>query len=96
MTADYGASGAWPIAGTLYGSDTSLQPDGRTRVLGYTSEIGSGGVTYVALGHCHNPAIRAGRAADPADTTPPIFHGPWETAAFTTLLHNAIDWGVSS
>ncbi len=95
LTADYGASGAWPIAGTLYGSDTSLQSDGRTRVLGYTREIGSGGVTYVALGHCHNPAIRAGRAADPADTTPPTFHGPWETAAFTTLLHNAIDWGMS-
>src|SRR5713101_4556879 len=36
LTADYGASGAWPVAGNLYGSDTSLQSDGRTRVLGYT------------------------------------------------------------
>src|SRR6266446_2764544 len=40
LTADYGASGAWPVVGDLYGSDTSLQPDGKTRVLGYTREIG--------------------------------------------------------
>ena len=80
---------------TLYGSDTSLQPDGRTRVIGYTRAVGNGGVTYFALGHCHNPAIRAARAADPADKTPPTFHGSWETDAFITLLRNAIAWGVS-
>ena len=56
-------------------SDTSLQSDGRTRVLGYTRAVGNGGVTYFALGHCHNPAIRAARTADPADTTPPTFRG---------------------
>src|SRR5271155_5174804 len=69
LTADYGPSAVWPIVGTLYGSDTSLQADGRTRVIGYTREVGKGGVTYFALGHCHNPAIRAARPANPGDTT---------------------------
>ena len=96
LTADYGASAVSPAIGALYASDTSLQPDGRTRVLGYAREIGDGGVTYLALGHCHNPAIRAARPPDPNDTTPPIFRGPWETAAFVTLLRNAIAWGVGA
>jgi len=96
LTADYGPSAASATVG-LYASDTSLQADGRTRVLGYTSEIGKGGVTYFALGHCHNPAIRAARAfTDPADRTPPTFRAPWETEAFITLLRNAIAWGMSS
>ena len=62
LTADYGAGAVSPAIGTLYPTDTSLQPDGKTRVLGYTREVGKGGVTYFALGHCHNPAIRAARA----------------------------------
>ncbi len=94
LTADYGASGDWPTAETLYGKDTSLQPDGRTRVVGYTREVGNGDVAYFALGHCHNPAIRADRPFDPADKTPPIFHGPWDNSAFLTLLRNAIAWGI--
>jgi uncharacterized protein len=94
LTADYGADGVWPTVEALYRSDTSLQPDGKTRVLGYTREMGRGGVAYVALGHCHNPAIRAGRAADPTDTTPLTFRGSWETDAFIALLRNAIAWGV--
>jgi hypothetical protein len=71
-----------------------LQPDGKTRVLGYTREVGHGDVTYFALGHCHNPASRAGRAGDPADKTPPTFRGAWESDAFVSLLRNAIAWGV--
>jgi type 1 glutamine amidotransferase len=94
LTADYGPSAVSPAIGALYPADTSLQADGRTRVLGYTREIGNGGVTYFALGHCHNPAIRAGRPAGPADMTPPTFRGPWETDAFITLLRNAVTWGV--
>ena len=94
LTADYGPSGVWPIVGALYGSDNSLQSDGRTRVLGYTKEVGRGGVTYFALGHCHNPAIRATRTADPTDTTPPVFRGAWESDAFIALLRNAVAWGV--
>src|SRR5262252_5848506 len=96
LTADYGASGVSPTVGPLYGSDTSLQPDGRTRVIGYTRAVGKGGVAYFALGHCHNPAIRAGRPADLADNTPATFHGAWESTAFTTLLRNAVAWGIGA
>ena len=63
-------------------------------MLGYTRALGKGGVTYVALGHCHNPAIRAARTVDPTDTTPLTFRGSWETDAFLVLLRNAIAWGV--
>lgn len=94
LTADYGPGATSPAIGTLYPADTSLGADGRTRVLGYTREVGAGGVTYFALGHCHNPAIRAARAADPADPTPATFRRPWETAAFITLLRSAIAWGM--
>jgi type 1 glutamine amidotransferase len=97
LTADYGAGCVSPNIGTLYPTDTSLLADGKTRVIGYTREIGHGGVTYFSLGHCHNPAIRAARAvADPADTTPPTFRAPWETEGFTTLLRNAIAWGMGT
>ena len=92
LTAEYGAAGDWPVAAQLYGTDTSLLGDGKTRVIGYTRQVGRGAVTYVALGHCHNPTIRAGRAPDPADKTPPTFHGPWENDAFRILLRNAIAW----
>ena len=51
-------------------------------------------VAYFALGHCHNPAIRAGRPADPTDTTPMTFRGSWESDAFMTLLRNTIAYGV--
>lgn len=89
LTADYGPDATSPSIGTLYPRDTSLQPDGKTRVLGYTRPVGSGAVSYFALGHCHNPASRPGRAAD---STPSIFRGAWEAEAFITLLSNAIAW----
>ena len=69
-------------------------PDGRTRVLGYSKPVGQGEVAYVALGHCHNPAIYATRNRDPSDRTPPRFHGVWDNEAFATLLRNAIAWGT--
>jgi len=94
LTADYGPDAVSSAIGTLYPSDTSLQPDGKTRVLGYTRDIGRGGVTYYTLGHCHNPAIRAARPFDPADTTPLAFHGSWEKEPFIALLRNAIAWGM--
>ncbi|MGA3000483.1 MAG: ThuA domain-containing protein [Acetobacteraceae bacterium] len=96
LTADYGPDAVSSAIGTVYDSDTSLQQDGRTRVLGYLREVGNGGVVYFALGHCHNPASRTGRAADAADTTPATFHGAWENPAFTTLLRNAITWGAGT
>src|SRR6201993_4809316 len=40
LTADYGPNGASSTIGTIYPSDTSLQPDGRTRVIGYTRTVG--------------------------------------------------------
>ena len=92
LTADYGRGGVSDAVGALYGRDTSLLPDARTRVIGYTRAVGDGAVTYFTLGHCHNPAIRAGRPADPADTTPPTFHAAWEADAFITLLRNAVAW----
>jgi type 1 glutamine amidotransferase len=94
LSADYGPNAVSPSIGTLYASDTSLQPDGRTRVLGYTREVGRGDVTYLALGHCHNPASRAGRAGDSSDTTPPTFRGAWDSDAFISVLRNAIAWGA--
>ena len=94
LTADYGPGAVAPAIGTVYPSDTSLQPDGRTRVLGYARDVGAGGVAYFALGHCHNPASRGARAAESTDTTPPTFRGAWDSGAFITLLRNAVDWGV--
>jgi uncharacterized protein len=96
LTAEYGPDAVSPSIGTLYPTDTSLLPDGRTRVIGYSKQVGDGGVTYYALGHCHNPAIRAARAfTDPADTTPDTFRAPWETPAFTQLLRSAIKRGAA-
>lgn len=95
LTADYGPDAVSPSIGTVYASDTSLLPDGRTHVLGYTKAVGGGGVTYFAFGHCHNPAVRVGRGAGQTDTTPDTFRSPWETDAFVTLLRNAIGWGVA-
>jgi type 1 glutamine amidotransferase len=94
LTAEYGVRAVSQVVVPLYGSDTSLQRDGKTRVLGYTRELGKGGVTYFALGHCHNPASRAGRAVNPAEPEPPVFRGSWDTEAFNTLLRNAIAWGT--
>ena len=94
LTAEFGPGAVSPSIGTLYASDTSLLPDGKTRVLGYTRDVGRGGVTYFALGHCHNPSTRAGRPADASDTTPPTIRCAWESDAFITLLRNAIGWGV--
>lgn len=96
LSADYGAGVTSPAIGAIYESDTSLLPDGRTRALGYTREVGKGGVIYFALGHCHNPASRGPGGADPTDTTPLTFRGSWETEAFMVLLRNAIGWGMGA
>ncbi len=96
LSAEYGPEAVSPSIGTIYPSDTSLQSDGKTRVIGYTRDVGRGGVTYFALGHCHNPATRPGRAGDPADPTPATFRGAWESDAFIALLRNAIGRGANS
>ena len=94
LTADFGASGRWPVVEKLYGADTSLQSDGKTRVLGYTRRVGGGAVTYLALGHCHNPYSRMGRMAGSGGEQPATFRGPWESRAFSNLLSNAIAWAT--
>src|SRR5262249_21264481 len=88
LTADYGTSGRWPVVEKLYGSDSSLQPDGKTRVLGYTRQVGGGAVTYLALGHCHNPHSRMGRTAGEGSDQLATFRGPWDSETFSTLLSN--------
>lgn len=95
LTAEYGARAISDSVDKLYGSDTSLQPDGKTRVLGYTRAVGKGAVSYVALGHCHNPYSRVGRPAEAGGAQSPTFRGPWENAAFVTLLRNAVAWATS-
>jgi type 1 glutamine amidotransferase len=95
LTADYGAASRWPVVETLYGTDTSVQSDGKTRVLGYTRRIGEGAVTYLALGHCHNPYARMGRSPIGGSEQLTTFKGPWETCAFSTLLSNAIAWATA-
>src|SRR5579863_2119454 len=93
LTAEYGPDAVSPSIGTIYASDTSLLPDGKTRVLGYTRDVGRGSVTYFALGHCHNPSTRPGNVAD---STAKVFRGAWESEAFMGLLRNAIADGVRS
>lgn len=94
LTAEYGSEVASPSIGTLYPTDTSLLADGKTRVLGYARAVGQGGVAYVALGHCHNPATRPG-GNSPIDGTPSVFRGAWESDAFTQLLRNAVTWAMT-
>ena len=99
ITAEYGPDAVSPAIGAIYEEDTSLLPDGRTRALGYTREIGSGGVTYIALGHCHNPRnnvqTSVHQSVDPEGKTPLTFRDPWENPAFQTLVRNALRWGMS-
>ena len=87
-----------PGFGFQYDADTSLLPDGRTRVLGYVKEIGAGSVAYVALGHTHsrhsNSQPFVDRSVTPDGVTPPTLRGSWETDEFRTLVRNAISWGV--
>jgi uncharacterized protein len=88
-----------PGFGFVYDRDTSLLPDGKTRVLGYTRELGKGGVTYIALGHCHAPINNRPRIVDASAETsegaPRLFRGSWETEPFEQLLRNGITWGIA-
>jgi type 1 glutamine amidotransferase len=98
LTAEYGPDVTSPTIGPIYKSDTSLLADGKTRAIGYTREVGKGGVTYFTLGHNHNRTTNTQRsvdvAVDPQGTPPPIFRGSWENPVFQTLLRNALRWGI--
>ncbi len=87
-----------PGFGFVYDRDTSLQPDGKTRVLGYTREFGKGGVAYLALGHCHSPTDHRQRIVDDSvqmsGDASTLCRGSWETEPFERLLRNGIAWGT--
>jgi type 1 glutamine amidotransferase len=86
--------------GFVYDRDSSILPDGKTRVLGYTRDVGKGGVTYIALGHCHSPLSNVqpfvDASVEPSGATPKTFRGAWETREFENLLRNAMRWGIAS
>ncbi|MDG2050374.1 MAG: ThuA domain-containing protein [Myxococcota bacterium] len=86
--------------GFHYAKDTSIEPDGQTRPLGYIRQRGRGAVVYLALGHCHTPATNiqpfVDRSVHPDGVTPKTFRGPWETKAFDQLLKNGLHWLTST
>ena len=95
LTAELGPDDSALDTGFVYDKDTALLPDGKTRVLGYIRRVGKGGVTYIALGHCHSPASqnRLSAAATTGDR-PAVLRNTWESEAYIQLLRNAIEWGV--
>lgn len=94
LTAELGPDTSAPNFGFTYEEDTALMEDGKTRVLGYTKDLGDGGVTYIALGHCHTPATNVQPYVDesvsPDRKTPPTLRVTWEVPAFENLLRNTI------
>jgi hypothetical protein len=98
LTTDLPKDPSPPGFGFVYAQDTALMPDGKTRVLGFTKEVGKGSIAYIALGHCHSPLNNVqpfvDASVDAAGTTPKVFRGAWETAAFATLLRNGVRWGT--
>jgi len=100
LTADLGPDSSPPGFGFVYERDSALDADGRTRVLGYTRDLGKGGVTYIALGHCHTPATNGQPFVDTSvnaeGKTPPTLRATWEAPAFQGLLRNAVSWGMGA
>lgn len=98
LTTELATDPSPPGFGFVYDKDTSVLPDGKTRVLGYTRQLGKGGVAYIALGHCHSPLNNmqpfVDSSVNEAGTTPKRFRGAWETKAFEQLLRNGIMWGT--
>ncbi|MBF69024.1 MAG: hypothetical protein CMQ29_15200 [Gammaproteobacteria bacterium] len=84
----------------IYGSDSSLLPDGKRRALGYVRTVGKGAVAYFSFGHCHTPTTNVQVTVDTTisdDRSVPLdFHGVWATDNFKTLLGNALEWGVQA
>lgn len=98
LTTELVADPSPPGFGFVYDADTALQPDGKTRVLGYARTLGKGEIVYLGLGHCHTGRIGnrspVHPSIDPDGTMPPEFHDVWETDAFARLLRNAVAWGL--
>ena len=99
LTTDLPADPSPEGFGFVYDEDTSLRPDGKTRVLGYTKAVGNGEVAYIALGHCHSPATDGQRIVDtsvsPDGMSPGLFRGVWGEPVFKRLVANAIGWGLN-
>ncbi|NKB56476.1 MAG: hypothetical protein GKS00_09080 [Alphaproteobacteria bacterium] len=100
MTTELEKDPSPPGFGFVYDDDTSLQADGKTRVLGYARNVGTGEVVYVGLGHCHTGRTNTQSAVDTSIGTegvvPPEFRGVWENDAYQKLLSNAIAWGTEA
>ncbi|PPR60129.1 MAG: hypothetical protein CFH10_01656 [Alphaproteobacteria bacterium MarineAlpha4_Bin2] len=98
LTTELASDPSPPGFGFVYDNDTSLQPDGKTRVLGYARHLGKGEVVYLGLGHCHsgreNSLSPVDTSIDPTGKMPAEFHDVWETDAFQSLLSNAVEWGL--
>jgi uncharacterized protein len=98
LTAELGPDASPPGFGFRYEKDTALMPDGKTRALAYTTDVGEGGVTYVALGHAHTPSTNSqpfvDKTVDPEGKTPPYVRTTWETPEYERLLRNSIAWGL--
>jgi uncharacterized protein len=77
-----------PGFGFVYDKDTSLLPDGKTRVLGYTRELGKGAVTYIALGHCHSPTDNRQRLVDASVHASGDLAGPAAARSVGSLSDN--------
>lgn len=96
LTAELGPDNSPEGFGFAYERDTALLEDGKTRVMGFTKEVGKGGVTYFALGHCHTPRTNSQPFVDESvaasGETPMVFRGPWEVPAFEKLVTNTLDF----
>lgn len=100
LTAELGPDNSPEGFGFVYESDTALLEDGKTRVMGYTKEVGKGGVTYFALGHCHTPRTNSQPFVDESVAkdggTPLTFRGPWTTPGFERLVKNTLDFALDT
>lgn len=98
LTTELATDPSPPGFGFVYDHDTALQPDGKTRVLGYIRDLGKGSVAYIALGHCYPPSASRPTVVDDSveasQDAARLSRGPWETAPFQTLLRNGIQWGL--
>lgn len=98
LTTELATDPSPPGFGFVYDNDTARQADGKTRVLGYTRDLGQGSVAYIALGHCYPSTAKRpsvlDASVDTANDPANLSRGPWEIDAFQTLLRNGIQWGL--
>ena len=89
-----------PGFGFVYDQDTSIQEDGKTRILGTERRVGQGSVIYIALGHTHAPENNSQPFVDDSvaegGSTPTTFRGVWEDAHFKQIVANAITWAAAA